>query len=192
MSSTTGEELTSDQPNQSACELKRQIQSLLMSLSRDSVLYLSEFGNFFCNYPGNREYHILEKFCCHWVDWIYVRNFLVGLMNRFWGTVNINVIQDFFLLPLLVRYKHISLCAVHCVIYHIICSEFEDASLERPRILGGLSSQGFRRNEYGSSPPTRGELGNFGQGIHGRWDSRSSGRTEKDVDSQSDRDSGMV
>lgn len=69
-----------------------------------------------------------------------------------------------------------------------ILSEFEDVSQDRPKISGSLSLHGYRRNEYGSSPPTRGELGNYSRGIHGRWDSRSSGRSDKDGDSQSDWD----
>ncbi|WRX07622.1 hypothetical protein QQP08_000109 [Theobroma cacao] len=64
---------------------------------------------------------------------------------------------------------------------------FEDTSQDRQRIPGTLS--GFRRNEYGSSPPTRGDSGNFSRGIHGRWDSRSIGRSDRDNDSQSDWDS---
>lgn len=68
-------------------------------------------------------------------------------------------------------------------------SGFEDTSQDRQRIPGTLS--GFRRNEYGSSPPTRGDSGNFSRGIHGRWDSRSIGRSDRDNDSQSDWDSGI-
>ncbi|XVE73811.1 hypothetical protein DITRI_Ditri11bG0148600 [Diplodiscus trichospermus] len=68
-----------------------------------------------------------------------------------------------------------------------ILSEFEDTSHDRQRIPGALT--GYRRNEYGSSPPTRGDSGNYSRGIHGRWDSRSSGRSDRDSDSQSDRDS---
>lgn len=71
-------------------------------------------------------------------------------------------------------------------------SEFEDVSQDRPKISGSLSLHGYRRNDYGSSPPTRGELGNYSRGIHGRWDSRSSGRSDKDGDSQSDWDAGKV
>ncbi|KAK9279611.1 hypothetical protein L1049_013290 [Liquidambar formosana] len=65
-----------------------------------------------------------------------------------------------------------------------ILGEFEDTSQDRQRIYGGLSSQNFRRNEYGSSPPTRGDSNNYSRGIHGRWESRS-----RDSDSQSDWDS---
>lgn len=75
---------------------------------------------------------------------------------------------------------------------HSILSEFEDASYnaqDRQKISGSLSLQSFRRNEYGSSPPTRGDSSNSSRGIHGRWESRSSGRSEKDSDSQSDWDS---
>ncbi|KAJ1393438.1 hypothetical protein SESBI_34972 [Sesbania bispinosa] len=47
----------------------------------------------------------------------------------------------------------------------------------------------FRRNEYGSSPPTRGDMNSFSRGTHGKWESRSSGRSDKDSDSQSEWDS---
>ncbi|KAK9147406.1 hypothetical protein Scep_006163 [Stephania cephalantha] len=70
-----------------------------------------------------------------------------------------------------------------------ILSEFEEASNsvpERPRIPGSLSSQNFRRGEYGSSPPTRGDSANYSRE---RWDTHSSGSNDKDGDSQSDRDS---
>lgn len=70
-----------------------------------------------------------------------------------------------------------------------LLSEFEDTSQDRQRISGNAPLHGFRRNEYGSSPPTRGELGNYSRGIHGRWDNRSSGRSDRDSDSQSDWDS---
>ncbi|XP_044502268.1 uncharacterized protein LOC123223218 isoform X2 [Mangifera indica] len=70
-----------------------------------------------------------------------------------------------------------------------LLSEFEDAPGDRQKTPGGLSLHSFRRNEYGSSPPTRGESGNFSRGIHGRWDSRSSGRGDRDSDLQSDWDS---
>ncbi|KAF8033290.1 hypothetical protein BT93_D2022 [Corymbia citriodora subsp. variegata] len=70
-----------------------------------------------------------------------------------------------------------------------ILNEFEDASQDRQRTSGSFLLQGFRRNEYGSSPPTRGDVSNYSRGIHGRWDSRSSGWSDKDSDSQSDWDS---
>ncbi|KAJ8749050.1 hypothetical protein K2173_013495 [Erythroxylum novogranatense] len=69
-----------------------------------------------------------------------------------------------------------------------LLSEFEDNSRDRFRSSGSLSSQTYRRNEYSSSPPTRGEVGNYSRGTHGRWDTRSSGRNDRDGDSQSDWD----
>lgn len=71
-------------------------------------------------------------------------------------------------------------------------SEFEDASQDRQRTSGGLSLNSFRRNEYGSSPPTRGDSTGYNRGIQGRWESRSSGRSDRESDSQSDWDSGKV
>jgi len=71
-----------------------------------------------------------------------------------------------------------------------LSSDFEDPSPERARISGDFSSHGFRRNDYSSSPPTRGELGTNSRGTHGRWEGRSGGWNDKDSDSQSDRDSG--
>ncbi|KAK6162275.1 hypothetical protein DH2020_002116 [Rehmannia glutinosa] len=75
---------------------------------------------------------------------------------------------------------------------HNFQGEFEDALLripDRSRIPGSLPLQGFRRNEYGSSPPTRGDAGNSTKGIYGKWESRSSVGGDRDTDSQSDRDS---
>lgn len=69
-------------------------------------------------------------------------------------------------------------------------SEFENPYQERQRIPGSFSSHGYRLNEYGSSSPTKGELDDCSRGISGRWESRSSGRSDKDTDSQCDRDSG--
>lgn len=74
-------------------------------------------------------------------------------------------------------------------------SELEDTSRgiqDRQKIPGSLPSQGFRRNDYSSSPPTRGDSDGSSRGIYGRWDSRSSGRSDRDSDSQSDKDSGKV
>ncbi|GER45224.1 eukaryotic translation initiation factor 4G [Striga asiatica] len=71
-----------------------------------------------------------------------------------------------------------------------LSSELEDALIrepDRPRIPGTF--HGFRRSEYGVSPPTRGDSGNYSRGIHGKWDSRSSLRSDRDSDSQSDKDS---
>ncbi|KAL4586098.1 hypothetical protein LXL04_010729 [Taraxacum kok-saghyz] len=68
-------------------------------------------------------------------------------------------------------------------------SELEEASVqERPRTHGNLPLQGFRRNDYSSSPPTRGDSSTYSRGTYGRWDSRSSGWSDKDGDSQSDLD----
>ena len=70
-----------------------------------------------------------------------------------------------------------------------LLSEFEDASLDRQRSTGALSTHSFRRNEYSSSPPTRGDTNNVSRGTHGKWDSRSFGRSDRDSDSQSEWDS---
>ena len=70
-------------------------------------------------------------------------------------------------------------------------SEFEDAFKDRQR-TSGLSAYSFRRNEYGSSPPTRGDVAGYSRPIHGRWEGRSTGRSDRDSDSQSDKDSGTV
>ncbi|KAK9910315.1 hypothetical protein M0R45_034281 [Rubus argutus] len=66
-----------------------------------------------------------------------------------------------------------------------IISEFSEAFRERQRTSSGLSANSFRRNEYGSSPPTSG----YSRPLPGRWESRSSGRSDKDSDTQSDKDS---
>ncbi|CAK9134383.1 unnamed protein product [Ilex paraguariensis] len=74
-----------------------------------------------------------------------------------------------------------------------ILSEFEGNSQgiqDRQRIPGNFPFQGFRCSDYGSSPPTRGDSGTNSRGIYGRWDSRSSGRSDKDNDSDRDSDSG--
>ncbi|KAK6920085.1 NPH3 domain [Dillenia turbinata] len=74
-----------------------------------------------------------------------------------------------------------------------LLSEVEDTSnaiQDRPRISGSSSLQSFRRDSYGSSPPTRGDSSYNSRGIHGRWESRSSsGRSDKDSDTQSERES---
>ncbi|KAI4378021.1 hypothetical protein MLD38_015564 [Melastoma candidum] len=70
-----------------------------------------------------------------------------------------------------------------------ILSEFEDSSHDQQRVSSAFLSHGFRRSDYGSSPPTRADSGNYSRGLHGRWDSRSSGKSHKDSDSQSDWDS---
>lgn len=74
-------------------------------------------------------------------------------------------------------------------------SEFEDASQERQRETGGLPNHNFRRHEYSSSPPTRGDMNSHSRGVHGRWESRSSGssaRSDRDGDSHSEWDPGVV
>ncbi|PWA72988.1 hypothetical protein CTI12_AA265260 [Artemisia annua] len=73
---------------------------------------------------------------------------------------------------------------------HSILSELEDSSVqERQRPHSNLPLQSFRRNDYSSSPPTRGDYRGYG-----RWESRSSGWSEKDGDrdsqSEADQDSG--
>ncbi|CAL0308438.1 unnamed protein product [Lupinus luteus] len=70
-----------------------------------------------------------------------------------------------------------------------LLSGFQDALVDRHRSTGVLSTRSFRRDEYSSSPPTRGDTNSFLRGTHGKWDSRSSGRSDKDSDSQSERES---
>ncbi|XP_057499641.1 uncharacterized protein LOC130783893 [Actinidia eriantha] len=73
-----------------------------------------------------------------------------------------------------------------------VLSEFEDAFQgiqDRPRIPGSVPFQSYRRTDYSSSPPTRGDSSSYSRGIYGKWDNRSSGWSEKDTDSQSDWDS---
>ncbi|KAL6501959.1 hypothetical protein OROGR_027092 [Orobanche gracilis] len=71
-------------------------------------------------------------------------------------------------------------------------SDLEDALMripDRPRIPGSLPFHGFRRNEFGASPPTRVDAGTYSKGNYGKWESRSSMRGDRDCDSQSDKDS---
>ncbi|CAI9764193.1 unnamed protein product [Fraxinus pennsylvanica] len=73
-----------------------------------------------------------------------------------------------------------------------LLSEFEDglqSIQDRPRMPGSLSSQGFRRNEYGSSQNTRADSDNYSLGIYGRRGSQFSGQGDQDIDSKSNRDS---
>ncbi|XP_075519146.1 uncharacterized protein LOC142553045 isoform X2 [Primulina tabacum] len=73
-----------------------------------------------------------------------------------------------------------------------LLSEFQGTSEcipDRPRIPGSLPLQSFRQNQYGSSPPAQGDSGDYSRGIHGKWEIRSSGRSDRDNDSHSDRDS---
>lgn len=72
-----------------------------------------------------------------------------------------------------------------------LLSEFEDGSFgiqDRPRVLGSSPLQGFRRTDYGtgSSPPARGDSANYSRGLN-KWDSRSSGRSDTDSDSEAGR-----
>ena len=79
-------------------------------------------------------------------------------------------------------------CLDLCALY--VSSDTEDPSPERLRISGDF---GLRRNDYSSSPPTRGELGSNSRGTHGRWEGRSGGWNDKDADSShSDRDPGSL
>lgn len=81
----------------------------------------------------------------------------------------------------------------HDFVYTLyLSSDSEDPSPERLRISGDFSSHSLRRNDYSSSPPTRGELGSNSRGIHGRWEGRSGGWNDKDGDSHSDRDPGSL
>lgn len=73
-----------------------------------------------------------------------------------------------------------------------ILNEFEDAFhgvQERQRAPVGSQFQSYKRNDYSSSPPTRGDLGSYSRSSYGRWDTRSSGRSDRDSDSHSDKDS---
>ncbi|KAH9604134.1 hypothetical protein KSS87_010474 [Heliosperma pusillum] len=67
-----------------------------------------------------------------------------------------------------------------------LLSEFRDTSYsgpqDRPRALGSSPLQGFRRTDYGSSPPARGDSSTYSRGVQ-RWDSRSTGKSEGDSDS---------
>jgi hypothetical protein len=82
------------------------------------------------------------------------------------------------------------LCVMPCL-FCVEISEFEDASLDRQRSTGALSTHSFRPLEYSVSPLTRGDMNNFSRGTQGKWDSRSSGRSDRDSDSQSEWDSGV-
>uniref|UniRef100_A0A2P2LWM0 Uncharacterized protein LOC105642935 isoform X2 n=1 Tax=Rhizophora mucronata TaxID=61149 RepID=A0A2P2LWM0_RHIMU len=65
-------------------------------------------------------------------------------------------------------------------------SGFDESLL---RICGSLWSQSFRCDEYGSSPPSRGDISNYSQVTHGRWDRRSFGKSDRDSDTRSDWES---
>ncbi|GAA0169485.1 hypothetical protein LIER_23962 [Lithospermum erythrorhizon] len=73
-----------------------------------------------------------------------------------------------------------------------ILSEFEDAFhkvQERERAFVGSQFPGYKRSDYSSSPPTRGDSGTYSRSSFGRWDTHSSGRSDRGSDSHSDRDS---
>ncbi|XP_058223751.1 uncharacterized protein LOC131333309 isoform X2 [Rhododendron vialii] len=73
-----------------------------------------------------------------------------------------------------------------------VLSEFEDASYgiqDRQRVPGSSPLLSYRRTEYSSSPPLKGDSSNYSRGTYGKWDSYSSGRSEKDSDAKSDWDS---
>uniref|UniRef100_A0A1D1Y111 Uncharacterized protein n=1 Tax=Anthurium amnicola TaxID=1678845 RepID=A0A1D1Y111_9ARAE len=74
-----------------------------------------------------------------------------------------------------------------------VLSEFEDASsstLEWQRSLGGPSLQGSKRNDYGSSSLNRAEgAGSYSRGSHGRWDTHSTGSSDRDGEAQTDLES---
>lgn len=73
-----------------------------------------------------------------------------------------------------------------------VLSEFEDASYgmqDRQRVPGSSPLLSYRRTEYSSSPPFKGDSSNYSRGTYGKWDSYSSGRSERDSDSKSDWDS---
>lgn len=68
-----------------------------------------------------------------------------------------------------------------------LLSEFEDTCYGiHQRVAGSSSLQGFRRTDYGSPVPSRGDSASYSRGIH-RWDSRSSGRSDTDSDSEAGR-----
>ncbi|XP_020598754.1 uncharacterized protein LOC110038303 [Phalaenopsis equestris] len=74
-----------------------------------------------------------------------------------------------------------------------ILSDLEDAAntaSERQRSFGNLSLQGSRRGDYGSQLLNKPENSNiYTKGISSRWDTRSSGSSDRELDLQSDRES---
>lgn len=74
-----------------------------------------------------------------------------------------------------------------------ILSDLEEAAstvFDRQRGLGNLSLQGPRRGEYGSQSLNRLEnSNNYTRGSSTRWDTRSSGSSDREGDLHSDRDS---
>ncbi|XP_021748774.1 uncharacterized protein LOC110714546 isoform X2 [Chenopodium quinoa] len=68
-----------------------------------------------------------------------------------------------------------------------LLSDFDDAPThDRQRVLGSSLLHGYKRTDYGSSMPAKGDSGNFSRGPN-RWDSRSSVRSDTDSDSESGR-----
>ncbi|PKU83592.1 uncharacterized protein LOC110112411 [Dendrobium catenatum] len=74
-----------------------------------------------------------------------------------------------------------------------ILSDLEEATntaFERQRSVGNLSLHGSRRGEYGSLSLNRSENSNsYTKGISSRWDTRSSGSSDREGDLLSDRES---
>lgn len=74
-----------------------------------------------------------------------------------------------------------------------ILSDFGDAGstgFDQQRSLGSSCLQGSKRGEYGPVLQNRSESsGSYTRGGQGRWDTRSSGSSDKDTDVQSDRES---
>lgn len=75
-----------------------------------------------------------------------------------------------------------------------ILGDFGDSSgssaFDRQRNLGSLSLPGSKRSEYGSILPNRSESSSsYARGNQGRWDTRSSGSSDKEGDLQPDRES---
>ncbi|KAL1809150.1 hypothetical protein ACET3Z_026140 [Daucus carota] len=55
-------------------------------------------------------------------------------------------------------------------------NEFEDTTQQRNCCSGSSPLLGFRRGDYSSSPPPRGDSSNSSRGIYGKWGSLSSGQ----------------
>ncbi|EPS68078.1 hypothetical protein M569_06697, partial [Genlisea aurea] len=73
----------------------------------------------------------------------------------------------------------------------VLC-EFEDSKQsyqDRQKVPGNRQFQCFRRNEYGSSPPSRGDSAIYSRGNYGKMGNRPSDQSDRDSDSQSDLDS---
>ncbi|XP_047333957.1 uncharacterized protein LOC124937696 isoform X2 [Impatiens glandulifera] len=72
-------------------------------------------------------------------------------------------------------------------------SEFGDINYglfqDKQRNHGNFPLQSLQRNEYGSSPPARGDSNNYTKGIYGKRDNHSGSWNDKDTHLQSERDS---